>query len=322
MSLTNQQFDAIQREYDARRLSHIRDMQAKLDKAYEMFPRLSEIDDEVVSLNMAKLRSKLGIAGEENNAEEKLSDLSLERKALLSVAGFENGKIEPEYDCPICKDTGFVDGKKCSCFMKAATDLIYSTSGLNEVIKKENFDTFRLDYYSERIKDPDNGRSARSAAKNAYDYALYFTEHFHEEYSNIYFYGRTGVGKTFLSHCIAGALIEKGVNVLWLSEASLIELFEDSHFRTTEESRAGVRLVLDCALLIIDDFGSTQNNSFISSALLRVIEERHLAKKSTIITTNLSIEDLQDRYSDRIFSRIYSYYKKIYLFGDDIRIKL
>lgn len=321
MPLTNQQFDQLQREYEARRNRHLREMQEKLDRAYDAYPRLAGIDEEVVDLNMIRARAKLGI-GQERDVEQELADLSLERCALLAAAGFPDGVAEPEYDCPICRDTGMVDGRKCNCFLKAETDLLCSVSGLNDILKKESFGSFRLDCYSERIKDPDNGRSAREAARLALEHSRRFVEQFREEYTNLYFYGKTGVGKTFLSHCIAGALIEKGVNVCYLSESSLIELFEESRFRTTDESRAGVRLALDCDLLVIDDLGSNPNNSFISSVLLRCIEERHLAKRSTVITTNLSLEDLQDRYSDRIFSRIYSYYKIIYLLGDDIRIKL
>jgi len=322
MSLTNSQYDAIEREFDAKRLAHIRDMQAKLDRAYIQYPRLSGIDEEVVDLNMKRARARLGFSdAEEENTDEKLADLAEERKALLSAAGFKDGVIEPEYDCPICQDTGYVDGRKCICFINAAKKLIYSSSGIEEIISRENFDSFRLSFYAERIVDPDNGRTAREAAKLAYDHSKKFVADFGTEYGNIYFYGKTGVGKTFLAHCIAGALTDRGVNVCFVSETRLIEMFEESQFRPTDESKANVRTVLESDLLIIDDLGAVNNNSFVSSVLLRCIEERHLAKKSTVITSNLSIEDLQDRYSDRIFSRIYSYYKKLYLFGEDLRIR-
>lgn len=322
MPLTNSQYDRIEREYDARRLAHIREMQAKVDRAYADFPRLAAIDDEVVQLNMQKIRSRLGFAPDPGvDTDAMLSELACERRALLAEAGFRGGVIEPEYDCPLCKDTGYVDGKKCGCFRRAESRLLFASSGLEEILAKENFDSFSLARYSTKITDPDNGRTAREAAKIALDHSRAFADQFGYEYSNLYFYGKTGVGKTFLAHCIAGDLMKKGVNVLWLSETGLIALFEESRFRSTDESRANAQIVFECDLLVIDDFGSVANNSFVSTVLLRCIEDRHLAKKSTIMTTNLSIEDLQDRYSDRIFSRIYSYYKKIYLFGDDIRIR-
>lgn len=322
MPLTNSQYDTIERELESKRLAHIRDMQAKLDRAYAEYPRLSEIDEEVVSLNMKKARARLGFAPEEEGTDLRLADLAAERKALLSCAGFQNGVIEPEYDCPICHDTGYVDGKKCTCFLNAAKKLIYASSGMDEIISKENFDAFRLSFYSERIVDPDNGRTAREAAKLALDHSRKFVQDFGKEYGNIYFYGKTGVGKTFLAHCIAKALADKGVNVLFVSETRLIEMFEEAQFRATDESKANVRTALDSDLLIIDDLGAVNNNSFVSSVLLRCIEERHIARKSTVITSNIFIEDLQDRYSDRIFSRIYSYYKKLYLFGEDLRIRV
>ena len=322
MPLTNSQYDIIEREFDAKRLARIREMQAKLDLAYDKYPRLSEIDEEVVRLNMKRVRARLGFADtEEEGTDGKLADLAAERKALLSVAGFKDGVIEPEYDCPVCRDTGYVNGKKCTCFINAEKKLLYASSGLEEIIAQENFDRFRLSFYSEHIVDPDNGRTAREAALIALDYSKKFVNDFDSEYGNIYFYGKTGVGKTFLAHCIAKALTDKGVNVLFVSETRLIEMFEESQFRPTEEAKANVRTVLESDLLIIDDLGAVNNNSFVSSVLLRCIEERHIAKRSTVITSNISIEDLQDRYSDRIFSRIYSYYKKLYLFGEDLRIR-
>ena len=113
MPLTNSQYDIIEREYDAKRLARIREMQAKLDLAYDKYPRLSEIDEEVVRLNMKRVRVRLGFAdAEEEGTDGKLADLAAERKALLSVAGFKDGVIEPEYDCPVCRDTGYVNGKK------------------------------------------------------------------------------------------------------------------------------------------------------------------------------------------------------------------
>ena len=323
MALTNQQYSVIENKYDAVRLSHIRDMQKKLDAAYVSYPRLSHIDEEVAALNMKKLRIRLGT--EESDGQDigsKLADLSLERKALLSMAGFKDGIIEPEYDCPACKDTGYINGKKCSCFLKAEKELLYSSHVFESILESENFDKFSLDYYSDSVTDPFTKRTAREAARLAYDASVSYVENFARDGGNMYFYGRTGVGKTFLAHCIAAALIEKGVNVLFTSEARLIGTLEDDHFRASDETRANADLIFGCDLLIIDDFGACQNNSFVSSALLRVIEERYLAKKGTVITTNLTIPDLQDKYSDRIWSRISSYYKLYYLFGDDIRIQI
>ena len=321
MALTNRQYSDIEREYESRRMRHIRQMQAKLDEAYIKFPRLSQIDEEYTALSMKKARARLGLgAAPDPSDEAKLEELSFERKVLLKRAGFEGGIISPEYDCPYCKDTGFVDGKKCSCFLKAERLMLSEKSGLESILEKENFSTFSLGVYSDRITDPDTGESARAAARYAYKAARAFADNFENEYKNIYFYGKTGVGKTFLSHCIAKSLIDKGVNVLFLSERDMLAAFEDDHFRTTDESRAEAELIMNCDLLIIDDFGSAQNTNFVSSALLGCIEGRHLARKSTIITTNLSLEDLRNRYSDRIFSRIYSYYEFIYLFGEDIRI--
>ena len=323
MPLTNEQYSIIEREYDRRRLSHIRDMQAKTDAAYAKYPRLVQIDEEVTSLNMKKVRIRFGLEQSDgSDIDAKLAELSMERRALLTASGFKDGIIEPEYDCDICKDTGYVNGKKCSCFLAAEKKLIRSASNLDQILEKENFDTFSIDYYSDRIRDPEdpNGKTSKEAAEHALKSAKEFVDTFGEDFRNIYLYGKTGVGKTFLAHCIAKALIDKGVNVVFLTEASFIELLEDNQFHTSEDTKAAAATIFDCDLLIIDDFGANRNNSFVSSAILRVIDERYVNRKSTVITSNLTIEDLSVRYSDRIFSRIYSYYKKYFLFGEDIRI--
>lgn len=300
----------------------MRELNRKEEKAYEKFPRLAEIDSEAASASMKKVRIKLHASNEPDfDLDELLDDLALEKKALLTRAGFKNGVAEPEYDCHICRDTGFVDGAKCVCFKKAESEFLYKSSNVGEQIRKENFSTFSLDKYSDSIKDPDTGRSARDFARAAFERAVEFSQDFDTVHENLCITGKTGTGKTFLAHCIAGAAIERGRNVLFLPAHTLFDMLSDDRFRHSDETAAVSENIYKCDLLIIDDLGSSMTNSFVVSELFNVIEERYINNRSIVITTNLSLNELRDAYSDRIYSRLASYYETLYLFGEDIRLK-
>ncbi len=323
MPLTNSQYEAVMRGFEQRRMKHEKDLRLRLQAAYERFPRLAEIDDETASISLKKARISLGQSGDTDfDLSDELSKLSSERKTLLALAGFKDGKAVADYDCPLCGDTGICDGVACQCFKQEEIRYIYANSNLSGILEKENFDSFNLDLYSDKMIDPDSGLSARETAKRAYDYTRSFVENFPEKKDNICLSGKTGVGKTFLTHCIAKALIDKGFPVLYLTAFELFGIFEENTFRPNEENSENARLVFESELLIIDDLGTGINNSFISSALFHCINERLNSKKSTIISTNLSIAELRDTYSDRVTSRLTSGYQHIYLLGDDIRIKL
>ena len=322
MALTNSQFDDIMRSYSAKRLRNEREFRKKTDEAYKKFPRLSEIDAEIAALSVKKVKINLGMSAEDDfDPKEAFETLSLERQTLLKMAGFPDGKAEIQYDCPICRDTGFVSNEKCSCFKQAEARLLYSQSRLSDILNKENFDTFSLDWYSDMDINPSTGLSARETALRAYNYSKNFVDTFSDKSSNICFYGKTGVGKTFLSHCIAKALIDKGVSVLYFTAFDFFNTLEENAFHQTAATRENTRLIYECDLLIIDDLGANMNNSFISSQLFQCINERLITEKSTIISTNLSVSELRDAYSDRVVSRITSSYQRLFLFGDDIRIK-
>ena len=154
--------------------------------------------------------------------------------------------------------------------------------------------------------------------------ALPISRHFDETYNNIIFYGPTGVGKTFMTHCIAKALLDTSHTVIYLTALQLFDILEKNKFGKNDmpEYSGQVSYILESELLIIDDLGTELANSFTSSQLYYLIEERHLNRKSVIISTNLSFKELRDRYSERIFSRFTGYYNFYMIAGDDIRIKI
>jgi len=191
--------------------------------------------------------------------------------------------------------------------------LLYEQSNIQEVIEKENFSTLSYEYYKgedlKRFEDAVNMSKA-------------FVAGFKKHYQNLFFYGTVGTGKSFLSGCIARELLSHGHSVIYFSANGLFENLARYSFdiKSKETLYNFNKDLYNCDLVIIDDLGTEVTNSFVTSQLFGLLNERHLGRKATIISTNLSLEELRDRYSDRIFSRITSNYALCKLTGPDIRI--
>ena len=321
MPLHNYQYDTIMREYSRRQAQNRRIQEQHQAQAYQQLPRLREIDEEVATLSARKVRAL--ITGQETGLDDLKNDIALlsqERSALLLSEGYPQDYLEMHYTCPLCQDTGYIGSQKCTCFKKAEIELLYTQSNLKEILEKENFDHFSFDLYSDTITNDSTGLSARETARRAYDIAQTFVKNFDSSFENLFLYGDTGVGKTFLSHCIAHDLLESAHCVLYFSAFDLFDHLAGSAF-SRKDDKPGEDLVFDCDLLIIDDLGTELTNSFVASQFFLCINERIMRKKSTIISTNLKLEDFSATYSERTFSRIASNYRMVKLIGKDIRIQ-
>ena len=323
MKLNNSQYDTIMRMYDAKQ-SHAR---AVLNSRYEeisvRIPEYDELRKETASIAAEAARAAIrGDMSKRDKLSKKLDSINEEKHILLTSAGYPQDYLDLHYDCPLCKDTGFVNGSKCRCFQQAAIDLLYNQSNIKKILLLENFSNFNYDWYSEDYIDPVSGISALENIVNVTKNVNLFLSDFPSG-DNLLFYGDTGVGKTFLTHCIASELLGKGYSVLYLSAIDLFDLFSKYAFDNDSEAdyRDVFSQILDCELLIIDDLGTELVNSFTNSRLFYCINERILAGQSTIISTNLSLEELMNTYSERIFSRLTMSYQIFKIFGDDIRLK-
>jgi len=322
VALNNSQYDTIIRTYEQKQLHNRNILDKRYETVYNKIPQLNEINKEISFLSVKQARKLL--EGDDNALEElkqELRILSDKKLELLTNAGFPVNYLEPVYDCPDCKDTGYIDNKKCHCFQKAIIDLLYTQSNLKTILQKENFDTFSFQYYSENHVDAKTGRSSRNAIQKAYETAWEFINTFSDDFRNLFLYGDTGVGKTFLSNCIAKELIDRSYSVIYFSAHELFDTLAKSKFDRDDAADQMNEHIFDCDLLIIDDLGTELANSFTVSQLFLCLNERLLRKKSTIISTNLSLESLVNTYSERTFSRITSNYTMLKLTGDDIRIK-
>lgn len=324
MGLTNSQYNTIMRDYQKQQSMNHADQMQRSEEIYARFPEFSEIDARIASLSTACARKLLD--GESASVEELRTEIekqSARRTQILTSHGYPSDYLAPHYRCPDCQDTGYIGTQKCHCFRQAEIDLLYMQSNLRVALKTEHFGVFSLDYYSDRITDPVTGQTAAATAQRTYEECRRFVREFDDRFENLFLYGDTGLGKTFLSHCIAKELLESAHSVIYFSSFRLFELFADSAFGRSAVLEAAEleQHIFACDLLIIDDLGTELVNSFVSSQLFHVINERILRRKSTLISTNLALATFADTYSERVFSRISSNYTMLKLIGDDIRIQ-
>ena len=210
---------------------------------------------------------------------------------------FIDGVLSVSYThLPDCRDTGYSNGRRCHCFERERIRVLYAQSNIQEVLQRENFGTFSFDYFDDSKKLPGLGMTESFYMRQVVERCRRFAARFPDDGMNILFTGSTGVGKTFLTNCIAKELIDRYVSVIYLSSHDLFEIF--SRYKFSREAEEDVeetyRHILECEMLIIDDLGTEVNNSFVSSQLFYCINERINRRKGTIISTNLSMNMLQD----------------------------
>lgn len=322
MSLSNAQYDEIQRQYDARQLRNQHVIQERRARLYQAYPRLKELEELTASASIRHAQELLdGNESALTQLKQELAYYRSERKAVLALANVDETYFEPPYTCPDCKDTGYIGHKRCHCFEQAAIDLVYTQSNIRQILEAENFSNFNFAYFSEKNINPETGLNSRQTAHNAVRDVLYFIQEFDSEFENLLLLGETGTGKTFLSNCIAKELLDSRHSVIYFTAFQLFDILEKYKFKKDTDAAASIQNIFNCDLLIIDDLGAEMSNTFTISQLFLCLNERLLRSKSTVISTNLGIDALSAVYTERIFSRVISNYTMIKLFGDDIRLQ-
>lgn len=292
--------------------------EAAKQKLYAEIPELRALESQISAVYSDAVRRKLsGKAVDFDKAEKESLQLQAYRAELLKSAGIAAEDLEPKFTCRLCSDTGFAGGKMCECVRFIAAKMIYDEINRDVPLEKSTFATFDLKYYSDT---PDSSgvspRAVMSKIKAACErYALKFSQNS----DSILFYGRTGLGKTHLSLAIANDVIAKGYNVVYAPISRVLERIEREHFSSDNNSAEALHSAIDCDLLIIDDLGTEFTTQFVTATIYDIINSRTLSGRPTIINTNLSIEELESRYSERIVSRISNKYKKFMFVGEDIR---
>ena len=312
MGLSNVQYDEIMRQYERRRDESRFQTEKRLAFVYDNVPGYKGIDADIATISVAQAKKYLN--GDDDaiiSSKILLNEKTRIKEELLTGAGLPANYLEPVFKCSFCNDTGYVEQQKCQCLRQTIIDLLYEQSGIKEMLKVENFS--QLDYSYYQGEDLDRFRKAVEKCQH-------FCANF--SYQNLFFYGTVGTGKSFLSGCIAKELMDKGYSVIYFTATDLFATLSRHtfDFKNKDELHILREDLTACDLLIIDDLGTELPNNFTKSQLFACLNTRHLNQKATIISTNLSLEELSNLYSDRIFSRITSNYELLYLSGADIRM--
>ena len=296
-----------------------RENREHLRVAYEQRPRLQEIDRQLrMTMAKAAMAAFAGGDAERLMAEAKQQNQSLQRERRQIVEGcFEEGFLDETPICTVCSGTGYVGSSMCDCLAELCRqeqkkELTFLSAG------RESFDQFRLDYYSD--KPTPAGYVPRVIMEKTYQTCRRYAFGFHEKAGNLLFSGNTGLGKTFLSACIARAVADQGHSVVYESAGKLFQTLEKARFEANDENRRAAAKYAECDLLIVDDLGTELPGQFVTAALYSLINDRLLENKPTIISTNLSEEELVRRYNPQIASRLRGSYKRVAFVGDDIRL--
>ena len=289
----------------------------RLQEAYTQIPRIREID-QALRRSMAQaaqavfLRGGDAVQAMEQVKQENLA-LQREREALLQEH-FAPGYLDETPICEKCGGSGYVGTAMCQCLAALCRRELKK-----EIAPQGSFRDFRLDYYPDRV-DGKYGASPRAIMELNLKTCQRFAEGFGPGSGNLLFVGGTGLGKTFLSACIADVVADQGHYVVYDTAASLFAKLEKSRFAPTEENRAAAARLTECDLLILDDLGTELPGQFVTAALYTLVNDRLLAGKSTVISTNLNIDEIARRYSPQIASRLQGNYTGLTFVGEDIRV--
>lgn len=245
---------------------------------------------------------------------KKSTELSSKLGSKLQALTGDRDYFKTAYSCRVCEDSGYKDGLRCKCFEALLKQYAAEEMAENCGIKLNDFADFKLDYYSDAA---DENVSPRARMKKTYDYCRKYSEGFSQNSPSLLFIGKTGLGKTFLSSCIAKEVMEKGMSVAIGQLATFLRKVEDEHFGRAAGNTLDT--LIGCDLLILDDLGSEFQSQFTESALYEIINARLNAQRPTIISTNQSISELNMNYNERLVSRITGSYLPFIFVGKDIR---
>ena len=330
--MSNQILNNLLKEYDKKRIKAELDLEERKESLYSSIPRLKQIEDELnnYAINTAK-ELLLNNNSSLENLHNKIEDLKNEKNEILLKNNLPLNYLKPIYECNICNDTGYVlknnyKTELCNCLKQKLLNISYNKSNMSN-LDKENFNTFNENLFSDEvdISKYKLNISPRRNIINIKEKCIEFVENFSNlEQKNLLFTGNTGLGKTFMTNCIANELLKKGKTVLYQTAPVLLDTIIDNKLKKQKDEEF-YKNVLEVDLLIIDDLGTECMNSMKLSELFTIINTRllNLNSKSTktIISTNLNLNNIFSNYEERIGSRIAGFYDIYYIFGDDLRFK-
>ena len=327
--MNNSTLNILLNEYRKKRLLAEKIADEKKQELYEEFPELNEIDKKLSSLALGTMKE----VAKNNNLllleklNSNINELKKQKENILKNIGEKANLIVPQYECKKCNDTGYVlknnSSEMCTCLKQKIYDIEYNKSNIKN-LEKQNFNNFNLNFYSSEINEEkyNSKISSKENMKLIENICKNFIKNFDDENcKSLLFTGKTGLGKTYLSGCIANELLKKGKTVLYQTSSVMFDTIINYRFGKKNVSETIYDSLLNVDLLIIDDLGTEGKNDMKLVELFNLLNTRLLNSKKTIISTNLSLQTLFDTYDERIVSRIVGNYDICYFFGEDIRFK-
>lgn len=292
----------------------------RLKKITAEIPEIAEIDSQisVMAINFAKsVRNNEDAEKSVELFRKECEEINKLRKKLLTDNGYPEDYLDESFICTTCNDSGYVDGKVCKCFEEKIIEEIKRESNLPLIMDSQNFETFNINYYSD-----EGSPSPREIMTAVRDMCVKYSEEFSSNSPNLLFYGGTGLGKTFLSSCIAKRVMDKGYSVFYQSAYKIFSMFDKVKFDDDKDEmvKFHTQNAYDVDLLVIDDLGTEFITTYTAEVLFDLVNTRLNSGKKTIINTNLGPEELEKIYSSRITSRLFGEYIPIEFYGKDIRI--
>ena len=295
--------------------------QQHLQEAYEKVPRIRQIDSLLRRSMALAAQAVFTQGGDAKLAMEQVKEANMalqqERQGLI-LEYFGEGYLDDGPICQLCGGNGYIGAQMCECLQELCRQEQKKEISLL-ASNDERFEKFRLDYYSQQI-DPQYGASPRTIMEHNFNICRKYAASFGAGSGNLLFVGGTGLGKTFLSACIARAVADKGYSVAYESAPHLFSKLEKDRFSPDENSHQAVEKLTDCDLLILDDLGTELPGNFVTAALYALVNDRLLSGKAMVISTNLNIDEITRRYSPQIGSRLQGSFQRLTFVGDDIRV--
>lgn len=320
MQYVDEELTKIMNEYDEDRAAARIKREKLVKSVHEKFPEIKAIEQEINRLgaeNFGNILKNPEKSDEYNkNFEKNLLKLREKKNKILETNGIPKDYDEVKYKCEKCLDTGYVDREKCYCFKQKLIKMRYDMSNMGTNL--HDFSEFSFDYYSDEII-PGLNVSEKENMEYIYQKALEFCEE--DDVKNLFLYGGCGLGKTFLSSCIAKKMMDNGKTVIYITASGIFSDYEDFKFgkKNVNEFNKLREILYNADLLIIDDLGTEVSNPLSMQFFLDLVERRNTANKKMIINTNYHLDGLKKKYSDRLISRLYEKFRIMKFFGEDIR---
>lgn len=321
MIYSKEVFTKAETELNRRHIEALSLFESRQQEIENNAPEIAAMNNTLINTSVELSKAIISKSGNINEIITKLKNENLKTQELIRILledfGYPADFLDLKYQCNKCNDTGYINGIRCVCFNELLKK--YAVQELNCLcnIKLQSFDDFRLDYYPDKI-DEKTGINPRAKMALNFQACKEFVKEFPHNTHSIFMSGKTGLGKTFLSSAIANELLQKGFNIAFDSIQNFLRAIENEHFGRSQ-NKDTLQVLIDADLLILDDLGSEFNSSFYLSTVYNIINTRLNKGVPTIISSNLSFDELQQKYDDRIISRITGMYSWIIFMGKDIR---